>query len=649
MNSKLRLLSITLASVLIALTLSPSFTSDASEIPPETSQILAEAASEPEAAPENPPATAQGLSDPAAVVGAEAAETLLETTSVGSVLILRIGCRNALVNNKLTYIHQNGSVPYIQDGRTMLPFRFVGQNLGAAVRWTANNKPIYFIRNGVTVSLQIGSTLIKRTENQKTATYKMDTSPVLKDGLTMVPLRALSSHLGLYVSYDETTKVVVVSEGKLSSKQKQKYFKQGKGISSQNLTPSTSDALHEVANQGAGPASQKTVKRALSLIETSKAAKDTAYRALLEEILRYCDGKQTRSRAETAIRDAAKHGIDKNLALRAFSAAYERGHKTENSVTLSFAGDCTFGHLNESRSSTGFPAVFARAGYDAYPFALVRPWFYSDDLTVINFEGTLTTSTRQANKQFRFRGPPSYAKILPAGSVETATVANNHSYDYYQVGFTDTLRHLRDQKVGVFYQDNPVVQTINGIRVVLIGDNNVTGSGFSLGAPAIKERVNAQIKKYKRSDTVLIVVMHAGVERASAPNGFQTSLYRSFIDNGADMVVGHHPHVLQGIEQYKGKYIAYSLGNFAFGGNSGAKVPDTLILRASFVMKNNDAVLERAWIVPCKITSTGTSSNNYQPMPVYGESGRAIVDKLLGYNKRLSYGATSLDYFNLYL
>jgi len=657
MNGKLRLLSITLALLLLVFTLSPAFESNAAETDPEAARTFSEPASEAETRLDpsrllSEPASeleSEKRPEPAQIFSEAVSEAEAETASVGSVIILRIGCRNALTNGKLTYIHKNGSVPYIQNGRTMLPFRFVGQNLGAKVRWTANDKPIYFIRKGITVSIQIGSTRIRRTANKKTVTHETDTAPMLKNGLTMVPLRALSTHLGLRVYYDAATKVVVVSDGKLSSQQKQKYFKVGKGMSNRNLAPSAADAINEVANLGASPASQKTVKLALSLIENSKTAKSKADRTLLEELLRYCGGNHNQNRAQTAILAAAKYGINKSTALRAFSAAYERGRKTENSVTLSFAGDCTFGYLNESRSNTGFPAVFQRAGYNAYPFALVRPWFYSDDLTVINFEGTLTTSTRQAKKQFRFRGPPSYAKILPASSVETATVANNHSYDYYQIGFTDTLRHLRDQKVGVFYQNNPVVQTINGIRVVLIGDNNVTGSGFPLGAPAIKSRVNSQIKNYKRSDTVIIVVMHAGVERASAPNSFQTSLYRSFIDNGADMVVGHHPHVLQGIEKYKGKYIAYSLGNFAFGGNSGARFPDTIVLRASFVKKKNNAVLERVWVVPCKITSTGTVSNNYQPMPVYGNSGKAIVNKLLGYNKRLPYGANTLDYFNLYV
>lgn len=323
-----------------------------------------------------------------------------------------------------------------------------------------------------------------------------------------------------------------------------------------------------------------------------------------------------------------------------------------NEIVLTFAGDCTFGTVNGDDSSVRFPAVYRRSGRTDYPFALMKHWFVNDDLTVVNFECTLTDASRTADKLWKFKGDARYASIFPAGSVEVAGLANNHSHDYLQTGFNDTVANFKKARVPVFYQNVPYVTKIKGVETVLIGDCTVVGENTTEidGTPA---RVMGEIKRYKRPDNIVIVVMHWGCELDTVPRPWQQDMGRNFIDAGADAVVGGHPHVVQGIERYKGKYIVYSLGNFAFGGNSLARHPETFALQLRFRAANGKTSLREASIVPCLITSTraknraGVLINNYQPKPVFGTSADQIAALVLKRSAPLKFGIKKISYRRL--
>ena len=324
-------------------------------------------------------------------------------------------------------------------------------------------------------------------------------------------------------------------------------------------------------------------------------------------------------------------------------------HRRPGEIVLSFAGDCTFGAVNGDGGAGRFPSVYRRAGRADYPFALMRPWFRDDDLTVVNFECTLTDAARTADKQWHFAGPARYAAIFPAGSVEVVGLANNHSHDYLQAGFDDTVANFRKAHVPVFYQNTPYITTLRGVQTVLIGDCTVIGENTTMigGAP---ERVLKQIERYKRPGNIVIVVMHWGSELATVPFAWQQALARKFIDAGADAVVGHHPHVLQGIERYQGRYIAYSLGNFAFGGNSLAHNPDTIILRLRFQVREGKTSARAASIVPCWTASSrarneaGILRNNYQPKPVFGKAADRVAALVLARSATLKGGVRGIEY-----
>lgn len=321
-------------------------------------------------------------------------------------------------------------------------------------------------------------------------------------------------------------------------------------------------------------------------------------------------------------------------------------------IVLSFAGDCTFGTVNGDGGPARFPAVFRRSGRRDYPFTLVRPWFRNDDLTVVNFECTLTNAVQTAHKQWHFKGPARYAAIFPASSVEAVGLSNNHSFDYLQAGFNDTVANFQKAHVPVFYQNRPYRTTLRGVETVLLGDCTVVGENTTR-LDGVAARVRREIRQSKKPGNIVIVVMHWGSELAPVPFPWQQAMGRQFIDAGADAVVGHHPHVVQGIERYRGKYIAYSLGNFAFGGNSLAHFPETFILRLRFGVAGGKTRAMAAAIVPCYTTSgqarneAGVLRNNYQPRPVFGRAADAVVALALQRSAKLKNGVKRLAYLKL--
>ena len=336
-------------------------------------------------------------------------------------------------------------------------------------------------------------------------------------------------------------------------------------------------------------------------------------------------------------------------------AASSRGQAAKRAradIVLSFAGDCTFGTVNGDDSGIRFPALYRRSGRRDYPFALVRPWFRNDDLTVVNFECTLTDAAKMADKQWHFKGSARYAAIFPAGSVEAVSLANNHSFDYLQAGFHDTVANFKKAHVPTFYQNTPYVTTLRGVQTVLIGDCTVVGENTTV-IDGVAERVLGEIRRDKRPGNIVVVMMHWGSELDPTPRPWQQAMGRRFIDAGADAVVAAHPHVVQGIELYRGKYIAYSLGNFAFGGNSLAHSPETFILRLRFRVGGGKTRVLPAAIVPCWITSgqarnaAGVLRNNYQPRPVFGKNADRTVALVLKRSAGLKYGVKTIVYSRL--
>ena len=303
-------------------------------------------------------------------------------------------------------------------------------------------------------------------------------------------------------------------------------------------------------------------------------------------------------------------------------------------LTLSVVGDCTLGTDETFDYDTSLNAYYENYGAD-YFLQNVKDIFSADDLTIANFEGTLTDSDEREDKTFAFKAPASYASILTGGSVEAVNTANNHSHDYGEQSFDDTLAALDDAGIVHFGYDETAVMDVKGIKVGLVGI-------YELYDHLEREQqLKDNIAKVKADGAQLIVVIfHWGNETETVPDSNQTTLGRIAIDEGADLVCGHHPHVLQGIETYKGRNIVYSLGNFCFGGNSSPSDMDTMIYQQTFTIDADGVKKDNVTnIIPCSISSAAYDGyNNYQPTPAEGDEATRILGKI---NERSSWISTA--------
>lgn len=304
------------------------------------------------------------------------------------------------------------------------------------------------------------------------------------------------------------------------------------------------------------------------------------------------------------------------------------------SLTLSVVGDCTLGTDETFDYDTSLNAYYENYGAD-YFLQNVKDIFSTDDLTIANFEGTLTDSDEREDKTFAFKAPASYASILTGGSVEAVNTANNHSHDYGDQSFDDTLAALDDAGIVHFGYDETAVMDVKGVKVGLVGI-------YELYDHLEREQqLKNNIAKVKADGAQLIVVIfHWGNETETVPDSNQTTLGRIAIDEGADLVCGHHPHVLQGIETYKGRNIVYSLGNFCFGGNSSPSDMDTMIYQQTFTIDADGVKKDNVTnIIPCSISSAAYNGyNNYQPTPAEGDEATRILGKI---NERSSWISTA--------
>lgn len=305
------------------------------------------------------------------------------------------------------------------------------------------------------------------------------------------------------------------------------------------------------------------------------------------------------------------------------------------SLTVSVVGDCTLGTDENFDYDTSLNAYYENYGAD-YFFSNVKSIFSADDLTIANFEGTLTDSEEREDKEYAFKAPAEYTSILTTGSVEAVNTANNHSHDYGDQSYTDTIQALDNAGILNFGYDKTVVTEVKGIKIGLVGIYELKDHLER------EEQLKQNIAKVKADGAqITIVIFHWGNEKEEVPDSNQTTLAHLAIDEGADLVCGHHPHVLQGIEEYKGKNIVYSLGNFCFGGNQYPSDMDTMIFQQTFTVDQDGVKADNVTnIIPCSISSD-SDYNNYQPTPAEGDEATRILSKIQERTAMITGGATS--------
>ena len=300
-------------------------------------------------------------------------------------------------------------------------------------------------------------------------------------------------------------------------------------------------------------------------------------------------------------------------------------------IVISAAGDCTFATDVNYAGGPTFVAKYNEVKDPSYFLKNVQSVFANDDLTIVNFEGTLTTLNTRQDKEFAFKGEPEYVNILTEGSVEAVNLANNHSRDYGAQSLEDTKHYLSEAGVTYFGYEETAIYECKGVKIGLAG---IYVLPDGLGR---MEQLKSHIRSLKEEGADIVIVnFHWGIEKEYYPNDVQKQLAHAAIDEGADLVIGEHPHVLQGIETYKGKKIVYSLGNFCFGGNKNPSDKDTMIFRQTFtILEGKILSYDDYEIIPCSLSSV-SNVNNYQPTILEGTEAERVLNKINEISKDLS-------------
>ena len=314
-------------------------------------------------------------------------------------------------------------------------------------------------------------------------------------------------------------------------------------------------------------------------------------------------------------------------------------------ITVSCTGDFTIGGDSRKRTNIFEKELEAQGGDVSFTMANMRDLFLEDDLTLVNFEGTLTESTYvPANKkenQFLFSAPPSYVSALSDNGVEAVSLENNHVMDHGEEVYEETKQTLKNAgiiysnstEMGVFEVPGKHVQ-IAMLSYLCIDRYDKPVDGYD----TLYDKVAADIAAAKEAYPIVIVSFHWGNELDYSPTNNQIRMGRLAVDSGASLVVGHHSHRMNPIECYKGVYICYSLGNFCFAGNNKPSDMNSYVFQIRFRVTEAGAVSVKAFrIVPIRISSR-TDRNNFVPTLITKDTTiDAILTTLRENGKKLEY------------
>jgi poly-gamma-glutamate synthesis protein (capsule biosynthesis protein) len=277
-------------------------------------------------------------------------------------------------------------------------------------------------------------------------------------------------------------------------------------------------------------------------------------------------------------------------------------------------------------------STFAKRGYD-YPFSATGIELRRADITLGNLEAPLTGGGAEfTGKKFRFKASPKAAAALRASGFSVVTLANNHIMDFGTVGLQETLGNLASEKIlhagageNLDAARRPALVERKGKKIAFLAYSLTQPLDFFAAenragtAPGYARFFREDIRKAKSAADYVVVSFHWGAERATFPKAYQVEAARRAIDAGADLIIGHHPHVLQGIERYRGGLILYSLGNFAFGSMSN-HANTSVIARITL-----DGAVREAEFIPLNVLN---SQVRFKPLLLKGARGRAVICRL---------------------
>jgi poly-gamma-glutamate synthesis protein (capsule biosynthesis protein) len=294
-------------------------------------------------------------------------------------------------------------------------------------------------------------------------------------------------------------------------------------------------------------------------------------------------------------------------------------------ITIAAVGDIMLGHRAEQ--------YLIREG-PGYPFVGVLPILRQAHLVIGNLESPISSrGTAVENKKFTLRAAPMAVAALKAAGIRVVTLANNHTMDFGPLALQDTLKVLGENNI-LYSGAGMDLEDARAPAFLKIGDLTLAFLSYSLTfpleffaapgrpgtAPGYREYVKRDIQKIRPQADLVVVSFHWGAELMTSAKDYQRELGRLSIDWGADLVLGHHPHVLQELELYRGHLIAYSLGNFVFGSESD-KTNTSIILLCTFKGKS----LMRIEAVPLDVNNYRVV---YQPRVLAGTKAENVLGEI---------------------
>lgn len=350
--------------------------------------------------------------------------------------------------------------------------------------------------------------------------------------------------------------------------------------------------------------------------------------------------KTTPSTKEGAGSDSEQPSSDATEQGQDHAASGTESASNNKTQTVTPDGDgLLFSFVGDIQMSGKVDELMRKNGFD-FPFQYAKSLFQKDDLTIANLETPITLGgLAETDKQFVFKSSPDSAAAMHTAGIDVVTLANNHVLDQGVSGLRDTIKHLDSgnvQHVGAGNNEDEAY-TIKyveskGKRIAILGFSRVLPKTSWKAGPknaGVAETYSptkavAQIQEAHQHADIVIVMVHWGIEKADTPNNIQKQLAHQFVDAGADLVIGSHPHVLQGMEQYKGKWIAYSLGNFIFTRSSNPKTWETAVLQVTYNSDGSYALK----LIPYH-------ANLGQAVPMNEADGAKLLQRVSGLSKSM--------------
>lgn len=300
-------------------------------------------------------------------------------------------------------------------------------------------------------------------------------------------------------------------------------------------------------------------------------------------------------------------------------------------IVISAVGDVTLGINQKQSYDRSFHEYYDTYGAD-YFLQNVKEYFEADDFTIVNLEGTLTNSDNiRPAKEWNHKGRPEYTEILTNASVEAVSLGNNHIMDYQWDGVEDTIKYVSESGMeyalsGPWGNHYGMYETEKGIKIGYVSVNEY------YDGDSVYKYLEEGLQELRDNGAALVFACtHWGDDKTHIINTDQYKMGHWCIDAGYDLILGCHPHVLQGIECYNGKYIVYSMGNFCYGGNKNPAEKSSMIYQQTFTFV--DGVLQEKTsirVIPCRLSSV-TWRNDYCPVVLTGKDAEAWAEEMNGY------------------